>query len=465
MKKYLKIISFVTILSLGFYFSNIIFNRLDRKTFNVLNFNKDKIDLIFVGSSHSYSSFNTRIFDNKLKINTYALSTDAQPMAGSYYLLKEFYKKKKVEIVVFELYGLLLEPEERGSYENIFNSFQFGKNKLEASKIFNKEERIDYLFPLLKYHSVWKEPSQIIKNTIALFYPPYKGSITYWEDATKLLNEDKVKKYREENFELNIDNVKYLKKIKKEVENNGSKLIFTVAPVIVNKGNYKVLKLKEKIKKEIPDIEILDFNSNLKELGIERSDFLDHGHLNTKGSTKVSEYFANYLGKKYKFKEKNYQEKEQLDYNERYFYKDQLYHSKGKEKIQILDNEIKNIIKISKKKNLNYMLHLLDGYNIGIITKEDIKNFLISKQRFDLYLEVDNLDEVKENTYEILLFQKDILKRKILKGNKEKFFCDKDNKNVKVVQNNIWKINGKNYLIEKNIFLDEKIDKIVIKKI
>ncbi|MGL6115585.1 MAG: hypothetical protein ACRC1R_11265, partial [Cetobacterium sp.] len=381
MKKYIKIMSFLTILSISFYFSNILFNRLDRKTFNILNFNKDKIDLLFIGSSHSYSTFNTRIFDNKLKINSYALSSDAQPIEASYYLLKEFYKKRTTQIVVFELYGLLIEENFKESYANVFNSFSFGKNKINASNIFDKSERIDYLIPIIKYHSIWKEPNQIIKNIIALLEPPYKGSITYWENSTKIKDNEQISSYKKQNFEINLNKLKYLKLIKEEVEKNNGQLIFTIAPIIPNSGNYKILYLKNKVLEYIPDIEILDFNSKIQEIKISKADFLDHGHLNSKGSIKISEFFSDILKKNYSFKEKNYILEKQKYFNEFYLYTNNL-KIENSLKIENNNSAIKNIIAIPKNKSLNNFLHLLDGYNIGIISNNNLKDFLKSKERF-----------------------------------------------------------------------------------
>lgn len=453
----------MTLFIIGFYFTNIIFNRLDRKTFNILNLNKDKIDLLFLGSSHSYSTFNSRIFDNKLGVNTYVLSSDGQPIAASYYLLKELYKRKKPEIVVFELYGLLLDTESKKNYENVFNSFRFGINKIEASKIFDKSEQIDYLIPILKYHSIWKEPSQIFKNIIALYLPPYKGSTPYWENSTIIREDEEVENYLEENFEIDHKNIEYLKLIKNEVEKNNGKLILTVAPVVPRKWNYKVLKLKEKIEKEISDTEIIDYNTRLKDLKIDIKDFLDHGHLNNKGSIKISEDFSNYLNKNYTFKEKNYILNNQKSFPEFYFYGTDTYRSKDI-KEEILTKEVTDIIKISRKKDINYFLHLLDSSNVGVIKKDKIKKFIQSKERFDLYIKLDSTFN-KDSEYEIQFFKNNNLKKKILKNNKEDLSKDNLGRILKIPKNDIWIINNERYLVEKNIFLSDEIDRIVLKKI
>ncbi|MGL5125108.1 MAG: hypothetical protein ACRC6U_03890 [Fusobacteriaceae bacterium] len=455
-----KVALFTLLLLIAFYFCNIIFNRLDRKTFNILNFNKDKIDLVFVGSSHSYSTFNTRIFDNKLHINSYALSTDGQPIAASYYLLKEFYKKRKPEIIVLELYGLLFEAESKNSYENVFNSFAFGKNKIEASKIFETTERIDYLIPIIKYHAVWKEPSQLIKNILSLFPAPYKGSVTYWQNSTKLTEVLDKNNYLKENFEINNKNLEYLKLIIKDAEKNKIKIIYTVAPVISDEKNYEVLEIKNKMKRIMPEIKIIDFNSYVKELKINKQDFLDKGHLNSIGSTKISEYLSEYIQKNYKFIQKNYKSNKYFDeyyfYNTDYFKKNSI----SNLPVKIEDNKVKSIQILSKPKNLDYFLHLLDSYNVGVITKQKLVEFIKSKSRYNLYIEINPELYQQKDSYKIELLKDNKLIKTIIKNNKD--LMSKDNKGLqlRIPQNTIWLINKKSYIVEKNIFLSEEINQI-----
>lgn len=53
---------------------------------------KDSIDLLFVGSSHSYSTFNTRIFDHYLKSSSLNLGTSSQSLPISYSVILEVLK-------------------------------------------------------------------------------------------------------------------------------------------------------------------------------------------------------------------------------------------------------------------------------------------------------------------------------------------------------------------------------------
>jgi len=46
---------------------------------------KNSIDLLFIGSSHSYCTFNSRLFDHYLKCNSLNLGTDSQSFKITYF--------------------------------------------------------------------------------------------------------------------------------------------------------------------------------------------------------------------------------------------------------------------------------------------------------------------------------------------------------------------------------------------
>lgn len=446
-----KNIIFIVIFSFLFYISNILLNQLDRKTFNFINFSNKNIDILFLGTSHSYSTFNTRLIDNKLKIDSVSLASDSQPIEASYYLLKEFYKKHEANLVIFELYSLasnniVNKDSENGNYYNVINSFPIGVNKYEALKI-STNSPVDYLIPVLKYHATWKNINQIVKNVIALFPPPYKGSVTYWRNTNS--ENLKYENIPNKNFTINPIKLKYLEKIQKLAYENNSQILFVIAPVLKNSNNIEVFSLKEKLEKM--NINVLDFNN----LNLSKEYFLDNGHLNTKGAIKVSENLTEFL-KNYKFKSDNFKAND--NYDEFYLYNNNL------NKVIFNSNlsNVKNIILIPKRKNLSSLLNLLDSFNVGVVKKEKIIQFFKTKYHYNLYIELSQ-NKNSNQSYQIDLYSKHKLVKSINKDNSIYEF--KDNKNEKkfLKNNDIWEINNKFYLIEFDIFINNEIDYIEIK--
>ena len=62
---------------------------------DILNFYAQKnnsIDIVFLGSSHTYSSFNPYIIEAKTGLNGYNFATQQQPIWITYFYLKELLK-------------------------------------------------------------------------------------------------------------------------------------------------------------------------------------------------------------------------------------------------------------------------------------------------------------------------------------------------------------------------------------
>src|SRR5437870_3052083 len=65
---------------------------------------KNSIDLLFLGSSHCYRSFNPAIFDEKLGTNSFNMASPSQSPLTSYYVLKEVLKRQSPKIVILEVF-------------------------------------------------------------------------------------------------------------------------------------------------------------------------------------------------------------------------------------------------------------------------------------------------------------------------------------------------------------------------
>lgn len=68
-------------------------------------YNQDEnIDVLFVGSSHCYRSFDTEVTDKIFQRNTFNAGSSSQHLDTSYTLIKEVAKKNELETVYLELY-------------------------------------------------------------------------------------------------------------------------------------------------------------------------------------------------------------------------------------------------------------------------------------------------------------------------------------------------------------------------
>ena len=159
MKNFFKSIVFLTILLLSFqYYEDKIFKRFD----SFVNYAyyivpKDSIDLLFVGSSHSYCTFNPRLFDHYLKCNSLNLGTDSQSFSITYSAILEMLKRQKPRVIVIEVYPIRRESSTSALRPHL-DTMSFSTNKLELIKNSLPIAKWgNHFINTFYYHTRWKE--------------------------------------------------------------------------------------------------------------------------------------------------------------------------------------------------------------------------------------------------------------------------------------------------------------------
>ena len=94
----------------------------------------ENIDVLFLGSSHAFRTYDTDIADDMLGQKTYNAGSNGQLMATSYYLLKEISKTNRLKTVYFDtcfMIGQRTIPENEGALYFISDYMKWSDNKLE----------------------------------------------------------------------------------------------------------------------------------------------------------------------------------------------------------------------------------------------------------------------------------------------------------------------------------------------
>ncbi len=87
----------------------------------------EKVDIVFIGSSHAYRSFDPRVFARE-GLSTFNLGTRAQTPLNSYYLLKEYVGAFRPKLVIFETYPIILGNDGRESSLDLVNDLPLSWN-------------------------------------------------------------------------------------------------------------------------------------------------------------------------------------------------------------------------------------------------------------------------------------------------------------------------------------------------
>jgi len=117
-------------------------------------------DLIFIGDCEVYENFSPATLWEKYGINSYIRGSAEQYIFQSYYLLEDTLRYETPKAVVFNIQSLQFDTSRSEAYNRMtLEGMRWSKYKVEAIKasMTEGERFIDYVFPLLRYHSRWSE--------------------------------------------------------------------------------------------------------------------------------------------------------------------------------------------------------------------------------------------------------------------------------------------------------------------
>lgn len=281
---------------------------------------KNSLDMVFLGSSHSYCTFNPEIFDETLNTSSFQMGMPLQHPDSTYYTLKEVLNYQKPKIVVMEVYWDLLKND--FEFNQVKTLFQVLKNpslKQEyIIKDFPLSEKLKYSINILKYQNDYfaykgNEISQKIKNKFNLkdkVIEKQKGTEKYLSkgyvycDYNMLDSEyNKTNQFKNldgKNFVLSKVQKEFLEKIISLCKDNNIKLIFVTAPIANVSIDY--IKNYDLIHNQIQqfanqyNIPYIDYNIiNKNENLLTNQNFRDDAHLNDSGVKIISNHFLNIL--------------------------------------------------------------------------------------------------------------------------------------------------------------------------
>ncbi len=394
MKNFFKSIIFLIILVLSFqYYEEKIFKRFDIfLDYAYYQIPKNSIDLLFIGSSHSYCTFNSKLFDHYLKCNSLNLGTDSQSFSITYSAILEILKRQTPKVIVIEVYPIKRDPSIPALRPHLdtmsfsINKLRLIKNSLPITKWGN------HLINTFYYHSRWKE-FNILRKEEQKGYESWEGKTNnkgfdgyVWDSIRYSLTYDIYEKIYNNipniSFDISENYLKLLESLFKICQKKGIKIIIASPPVI---DDYEVLNiLYNPSLKELMDkysIDSIDFNTG--KIKYEKIDFLDNAHLSLAGSDEVSFEMANFLKENYPIllNSKNYEELNRSP--EYYFYSENI----------IDDNNFKSFdLDLELEKDI-----IING----------LKIYKKNEDNFDLFFKFDE-NKSNDKIYKIALDSKEI---------------------------------------------------------
>ncbi len=258
-------------------------------------------EVLFVGDCEVYENFSPITLYEEYGITSYIRGSAQQLAWQSYYLLEDTLRYETPKVVVFNVLALKYNEPQSEAYNRMsLDGMKWSSSKIGAirASMTDSEHMVEYLFPILRYHSRWSELT--------------------WEDVKYLFHKDKVSHngyYMRvdvrpvESFpepdpladpRLGENAMSYLDRMRELCEENGIALVLIKSPSLYP---YWYDEWDEQITEYAGTYGLDYFNyvDLADEIGIDYStDTYDAGlHLNLSGAEKMSSYFGNYLTEQY----------------------------------------------------------------------------------------------------------------------------------------------------------------------
>tara|TARA_B100001094_G_scaffold12360_1_gene10937 strand:- start:1198 stop:2103 length:906 start_codon:yes stop_codon:yes gene_type:complete len=273
-------------------------------------YNKEyEIDIIYMGSSLTFTSLDPNVIDPIIGCNSFNLGSSAQNIIQSYYNLIEVLKYRKVELIILDVNTIIAESNKVGFIYNNLSGMKFSENKINSflnstdkssiegvidiSKDDTKEDWGKIVSLLIKEKFNWKNDfksfDRIFRNENKI-----KNSKGFY-GRDKIISLEKYNSFKNEELKyekISTKNQKYFSEFIDLCISNKIDLILIQTPILenriiesldlfINKYNLPYFSFKN-------DKDYIDYNYK---------DFSDKLHFSYSGAQKFSLVFADSLNK------------------------------------------------------------------------------------------------------------------------------------------------------------------------
>ena len=263
---------------------------------------KKDFNVVFLGDCEVYENFSPVSLWQEYGINSYIRGSAEQYIWQSYYLLEDTLRYEKPDVVVFNIQSLQFDISQNEAYNRMsIEGMRWSKSKIDCinASMLENEHFIEYVFPILRYHTRWKELGasdiEYMFKTKQVSHNGYYMRI----DVKPAGNIPKGRPLGDYNFGQNA--WKYLYMMADLCEKEGIQLLLIKAPSLYP---YWYEEWEEQVE-EFADkrgLQYVNFLEYIDEIGLDYTqDTYDGGlHMNLSGAEKCSLFIGKILADDYK---------------------------------------------------------------------------------------------------------------------------------------------------------------------
>lgn len=262
---------------------------------------KTEHDVIFIGDCEVYENISPITLWEEYGITSFIRGGAQQLIWQSYYLLEETLKYEKPKVVVFNVLAMKYDEPQKEAYNRLnLDGMKLSKEKIKAVKasMMDDENLIEYIFPLLRYHSRW---SELTSEDFKYLFKKDKISHNGYYMRVDVEPVKSIPKGRKlSNYQFGERSYYYLDRMVELCKENDIDLVLMKAPSIYP---YWYDEWDEQMREYANkhDLMYINFLDLIDEIGIDYNvDTYDAGlHLNLYGAEKMAVYFGDILRKTY----------------------------------------------------------------------------------------------------------------------------------------------------------------------
>ena len=308
----LKTLSFFFIFLILFFTIPELFTKhRDAKNWRYIYDDKYHIDILYMGSSLTFTSLNPEIIDPIINCDSFNLGSSAQNIIQSYYNLVEVLKYKKIKVIVLDVNTIITENNRVGFIYNNLSGMKFSENKINSflnsidknssmqiidiSKDDSKADWGNIVGLLIKEKFNWKNDFKSFDE----IFGEKKETENYrgFYSRNKNISLENYNSFKDQNLNyksISVKNQKYFNDFIDLCISNKINLILLQTPILEKR---KIEGLDLFVKKyNIPYFNFSFKNHEINDLYTHK-DFSDKLHFSSSGAQKFSSIFADSLSK------------------------------------------------------------------------------------------------------------------------------------------------------------------------
>lgn len=289
------------------------------------------LDVVYLGASDVYSDIAPGYAYERDGVTGYLFATQANSILNYKSQIKNILSRQKNALIVVELNGALYGNEEditkEANLRNYSDNVPLDFTKIEWAAQNVKENKAEYLFPIIKYHGVWSSLSDEQKYRDTIIEDQRRGynylkGILNWSvvfrspspslNSTLAASADKKQPLTEIEENSLRDLLEYCR------SENLTNVVFARFPHIVTEKTYDRFERSNTVGEIVEEygFDYLNFEKDIALTGLDESrDFYNLDHLNIYGQKKFTAYITDILKERYSLAPHELSEKQKAEWD------------------------------------------------------------------------------------------------------------------------------------------------------